>query len=242
MNLPVPVRPTFDVSLASRPSKKVKCQTMTVAEKKLLLIAVETGSSLDLLKTVDQVVGNCLVEKNLPHLSVTDKVLIFLEIRKRSMGDNLPVSVKCSHCDEYSDVNVNLSNIKVSQSTIPAAGSKDTFKVGLIGDIGILVRDPDISDLIDLKLEEMPNEAEALTGIITQCIVGVYDSDSIFWVEDLEPGEIDNWFKQLPIEAWDIIEDHFTGRPVINLEQKWVCEKCKAENNLELSGLSHFFV
>ena len=60
MELPKIDLPVYDIKIPST-GKEIKVRPFTVKEEKLLLLAIETKDVNEIVKTVKQVINNCLV-------------------------------------------------------------------------------------------------------------------------------------------------------------------------------------
>ena len=64
-----------------------------VKEEKLLMVAMQSGEQDDMVRALKEIIGNC-VEKdlNLDSLPMFDIEYIFLQLRARSVGDEVPIT------------------------------------------------------------------------------------------------------------------------------------------------------
>ena len=92
--------PIYDLQLLSI-KDKIKFRPFSVKEEKLFLMAQESeddGKQETILNTVKQVVNNCLVtELNIDNLPTFDLEYLFLNLRAKSVGEEVELSYNCNN-------------------------------------------------------------------------------------------------------------------------------------------------
>jgi len=88
MPLPIVVTPTYELILPSN-KKPVKYRPFLVKEEKLLILAMESGDSAEIMNAVKDVLKNCIVTKGIKvdSLPSFDIEYLFLNIRAKSVGE-----------------------------------------------------------------------------------------------------------------------------------------------------------
>ena len=76
--------PTYEIEIPST-KEKIKVRPFTVKEEKLLLIAMETKEANDIINTVKQIIGNCIIEGkvNIDKLPFFDVDYLFIFLRAK---------------------------------------------------------------------------------------------------------------------------------------------------------------
>ena len=114
MALPKLTTPTYELEVPST-DEKVQYRPFLVKEEKILLIAMESGKSEDIIEAVKQIVSSCTFDKlDLGRMPMFDVEYIFLNIRAKSVGEISKLKLLCPDDNKtYGEVEVNLQDVKV---------------------------------------------------------------------------------------------------------------------------------
>ena len=98
MTLPKIDVPTYDVTLPSS-GKEIRIRPFLVKEEKLLLMAVESKDSENIIKTTKQVINNCIVsgDIDLDKIPFFDVDYLFIALRAKSIGEKIEVNYRCNN-------------------------------------------------------------------------------------------------------------------------------------------------
>jgi hypothetical protein len=252
MALPRVDQPVYEVKLLSQDAP-VKFIPFTVKEQKLMMMAVEAKDIDNTIKTIKQIVTNCVLDPiNAEELPLADLETLFLNLRARSMGEVLNLFFKCTNkvvdtdpmkgmslggvpnykdCGMILEVVVNL--LEVEQI------NKDTQKkIMFSDDIGVLMKYPTI-DMVDKLMKA--NDAQVTFTVIASCIDQIFDVDSVHKASDATTEELVDWVEKLPTKAYEKMEEFVDKVPKSRFETKKKCTKCGYEHDFVLEGLSDFF-
>ena len=120
MPLPEIVTPTYTLTVPST-KKKLKYRPFLVKEQKVLILALENKDQEQILDAVITVLKNCIITKTkIEDLSLFDLEFIFLQIRARSISEEIELKVTCADDGQtevdvrfmVDDVNVHFPKIK----------------------------------------------------------------------------------------------------------------------------------
>ena len=115
MPLPKIATPTYSLVLPSL-EKEINYRPFLVKEEKLLVLALETEDTKQITTAIKAVLKNCVLTKGIKveSLPTFDIEYLFLNIRGKSVGEQLDVNVICPD-DEKTSVKVviDLDDIKV---------------------------------------------------------------------------------------------------------------------------------
>ena len=117
MPLPTIVTPTYELELPST-GKKVKYRPFLVKEEKLLVLALETESTKDISTAIKTVLKNCIQSRGVKveNLPTFDIEYLFLNIRGRSVGEDIDVNIICPDDNETQvEVTVALDDIEIQK-------------------------------------------------------------------------------------------------------------------------------
>ena len=96
MPLPKINTPTYELTLPSN-RKKVKYRPFLVREEKILVLALESEDQKQITDAIVQIIGDCLITKNVDvtKLPTFDIEYLFLNVRSKSVGETVEVNVTC---------------------------------------------------------------------------------------------------------------------------------------------------
>ena len=118
MPLPTIETPTYELKLPSS-SKKIKYRPFLVKEEKILILALESKSQNEITNAVTDVLKKCILTRGIKvdDLPTFDIEFLFLNIRGKSVGEDIDVKIICPDDEETEvTINVNLDDIKVQKS------------------------------------------------------------------------------------------------------------------------------
>tara|TARA_R100000329_G_scaffold121375_1_gene100030 strand:- start:400 stop:906 length:507 start_codon:yes stop_codon:yes gene_type:complete len=96
MPLPTISTPTYELILPSS-DKKIRYRPFLVKEEKILILAMESQDSKQIARAVKDVLSKCILSKGIKveRLSTFDIEFLFLNIRGKSVGEQIEVMVTC---------------------------------------------------------------------------------------------------------------------------------------------------
>ena len=118
MPLPKIATPTYELELPSS-GKTISYRPFLVKEEKLLVIALESEDTKQITNAIKAVIKACVLTKGskVETLPTFDIEYLFLNIRGKSVGEDLDVNIVCPDDNETEvKVNINLDDIKVHKS------------------------------------------------------------------------------------------------------------------------------
>ena len=148
MPLPKITAPTYELVLPSS-GRKCRYRPFLVKEEKLLIIAMESEDTKQITTAVQQVLKNCILTRGVKveKLATFDIEYLFLNIRGKSVGEEVEVMITCPDDGETEiPVVINLDAIKV----ITDDAHTDTIKVD--ENLSIKMKYPSLPHLIKINL------------------------------------------------------------------------------------------
>ena len=115
MPLPRIAAPTYELELPSS-GKSIQYRPFLVKEEKVLVIALESEDTKQITTAIKNVIKNCVLTKGLKveSLPTFDIEYLFLNIRGKSVGEELEVNIICPDDEETQvPVTIDLDDIKV---------------------------------------------------------------------------------------------------------------------------------
>ena len=118
MPLPKIATPTYELELPST-GETIQYRPFLVKEEKVLVIALESQDAKQITNSIKTVIKNCVLTKGVKveSLPTIDIEYLFLNIRGKSVGEELEVNIICPDDEETTTiVSINLDDIKVQKN------------------------------------------------------------------------------------------------------------------------------
>ena len=117
MPLPKIATPSYELELPSS-GKTIQYRPFLVKEEKLLVIALESEDTKQITNAIKAVIKSCVLTKGVKveSLPTFDIEFLFLNIRGKSVGEDLEVNIICPDDEETQvPVTINLDEIEVQR-------------------------------------------------------------------------------------------------------------------------------
>ena len=233
MALPTIESPKYFLTVPST-KESVEFRPFLVKEEKVLMIAQEAGTNQSMISAMKDVINSCTFGAlDLYSLTMSDLEYILLQIRAKSVGETSDIKFKCDECDEFIDITIDLSEIKVSK------GKNKENKIQLTDDIGITLKSPGLKEAE--VAARSSKKANSIVQSLMTVIESVYDAESVYPFADASPKEIEKFIDSLSSKQVVKIKEWVDGLPSLKKEIKYKCSQCKEKTKV-LSGLDDFFV
>lgn len=240
MSLPQVDVPIFELKLPST-GEEIRVRPFLVKEEKMLLIAAESGDTMDIINTTKQIISNCLVDKtvNVNTLPFFDIDFLFIALRAKSISDKVAVSFVCKNeteqgvCDQSFDTELDLSTVSVKKNPDVKSDIK------LDNETLVKMKYPNYG----IVKQVMSNETvlEKKIRIIAACIDRVIKKDKIFSSRDFTPDQIIDFVESLTEAHYKKLEEWIDNFPYFYISVNHTCESCKFEHRLEYKDFTSFF-
>lgn len=239
MSLPILQVPKYDLELLST-NKKVTYRPFLVKEQKVLMQALQTGGRKEALRAMIDCATACTFEEvDVTELPTFDLERLFLHIRAKSVGEVVPINVRCDACGEYHPIDLNLiEGMNVSNV------DKKFGKLELTPTYGLVFRFPNVLDFAEASQLKEDGDIDAVDfyyRLAKKCLKGVYSGEDFFTSADSTEEEKDAVFASFGAIEFGKLQEHFDSMPQISYDLDFVCSKCKAENHMHVEGLDSFF-
>ena len=237
MALPKLNVPVYETILPST-EKVIKYRPFLVKEEKLLFTAQESGEEA-VLPAVKQIIKNCVQgELDVDNMPLFDIEYLFLRLRAKSVGEEITIGLKPlgfpqnngELCEFTTEVPINLEEIKCVKD------KTHTSKIMLDDKIGIMMKYPDISQLI---LEGSENEMGM--RVIKKCIDMIFTEEETHERDSFTDKELDDFIDSLNTKQMDKIRNFFETMPTLKHTVKYKCKTCDEEKETTVQGLQSFF-
>lgn len=233
MSLPKIDLPLFELTIPSS-GKKVKYRPFTVKEEKILLIAQQSQSMEQIILALKQIISNCVKDVDVDNLPTFDLEYIILNIRAKSVNNEIELIVK----DEYTDADIKL---KIDLNTIHLKRNENHKKNIQINNEYILVmKYPTIDKVLELQNED---ENEASYNLMISCvdILASVDGEKIYKFSDFTKQEVEQFIEGLNAKTIEDIKEFFETLPVLKIDIPY--KNSKGEDKIyTVEGLGGFFI
>tara|TARA_B100001250_G_scaffold402788_1_gene416365 strand:- start:374 stop:1111 length:738 start_codon:yes stop_codon:yes gene_type:complete len=244
MALPKVATPTYELKIPST-GQKVKYRPFLVKEEKALLIALENGGEKEMSQAMQDIIVSCTEgEVNTKDLAPFDIEYFFLNLRGRSVGEELEINIprpegfKCckgATPEDVVELKINIDDIKLDTS-----GMKSN-EIDITDEIGLKLKFPNLETVQKYAADGENIKSENIFKLIGECIDYIWDGDDIFKGKDSSKKELDDFIESLSSGQFQKIREFFESMPKISHEIEWACPVCKKATPLVLSGIDSFF-
>jgi len=236
MALPKLTTPTYELEIPSTDAK-IKYRPFLVKEEKILMMAMESKKSSDIVQAVKEIVMECTFNKvNIDELPMFDVEYIFLQIRSKSVGEVSKLKLLCQDDKEtYAEVELKLNEVKVQ------VGDDHTNKIDLDNGMGMIMTYPTINSFSDSGIQDI--NAGNMLEVISSCILQIYEEDGkkTFDPKDQTKKELTEFIEQMNTKQFKKVQSFFDTMPKLKHTVKLKNPKTKKESEITLTGLNDFF-
>ena len=232
MALPEIATPIYTLTIPSS-KKRVKYRPFLVKEQKLLILAMENEDQEQILDAITNTIKACLITKlDMSTLALFDIEYLFLQIRARSISEEIEMRVTCADDGETTvDVKFMVDDVKVN---FPKG---HTNIIKLDDELTIEMQYPDLDYFAKINfMDEKVDEYE----LVAKCIKRVYVGEDDFTSDSLDESKA--WVEGLTNNQFEKIQSFFETMPTLRHVLKVKNPKTKVTNEVVLEGLSDFFV
>jgi|TARA_R100001460_G_scaffold35570_2_gene68376 hypothetical protein len=238
MPLPKISTPTYELELPSS-EKTIKFRPFLVKEEKLLVLALESDDAKEITNAVKAVLKDCIQTRGIKveQLPTFDIEFLFLNIRGKSVGEDIEVSVLCPDDGEtYAEVQINIDDIKVSKD------KEHTKQIKIDDKLMMEMKYPSLEQFVKSNFDfAEENQVDQSFDLIASCVDKVFSEDEAWTSEDFTKKEINDFLEQMNSSQFKQIEKFFTTMPKLSHEVEVVNPKTKKKGKVVLEGLSSFF-
>jgi|TARA_Y100000310_G_scaffold92141_1_gene89752 hypothetical protein len=237
MALPKLITPTYELELPSS-DEKIKFRPFLVKEEKILMIAMESGKSPDIINAVKDIVKTCTFDKlDISNIPMFDVEYVFLRIRSKSVGEVSKLKLLCPDDKKtYADVEVNLEDVQVQ------VGDDHTNKIELGDGKGVIMTYPTIDSFSETGIQNIT--AKNMLDVIGTCMLQIYEDkgEKVYEAKDQTKKELNDFIESMNTGQFQKLQKFFDTMPKLKHTVKVKNPKTKKESEVTLTGLNDFFV
>ena len=238
MPLPKIATPTYELELPST-GKTIQYRPFLVKEEKLLVLALESEDTKQITTAIKAVLKSCILTKGIKvdHLPTFDIEYLFLNIRGKSVGEDLEINITCPDDNETQvPVTINLDDIQVEKK------EDHTNQIKVDDNIMMEMKYPSLNEFIKTNFDlNEKNQMEQSFDLIGSCIDKIYTEEEVWATEDCTKKEMNEFLESMNSSQFKEIENFFTSMPKLSHTIKVTNPKTKVKSDVILEGLASFF-
>ena len=240
MPLPTIETPTYELKLPSS-NKKIKYRPFLVKEEKILILALESQNQNDITNAVTDVLKKCIITKgvDVDSLPTFDIEYLFLNIRAKSIGEDIKLTVTCPDDKETKvPVTIYVDEIKVIK---PKGHTTD---IVLDDNMTLRMKYPSLTQFIENNFS-IDDASESIVNktfkVVADCMDTVYTEEDAWEAKDYTPSERLEFIEQLNSKQYKKVEKFFETMPKLSHTIEVVNPNTKKKGSVILEGLADFF-
>jgi len=228
--------PIYNLTIPSS-KKKIKYRPYLVKEEKVLMIAAEQQDTKQAMSAILNTLINCIQDKIDPNsLTTFDVEYMFTQVRAKSVGESVDMTMPCSECKVPNEVSIALDKLTVK---VPNDWQDP---VQLNEDTTVELKYPSYTDICELDMEALEkNQIESTFSIATKCIHAVSHEDERTLAEDCTNEELTDFINSMNAKQFSLVSDFVNTMPKLKHDIKFDCSSCSAKNQHTLEGINSFF-
>jgi len=238
MPLPKIATPTYELELPST-GESIRYRPFLVKEEKVLVIALESEDTKQITTAIKAVLKSCVLTKGIKveKLPTFDIEYLFLNIRGKSVGEELEVNVICPDDGETQvPVTINLDDIQIQKN------DDHDNQIKLDDNIMMELKYPSLDQFIKNNFEfDEKNAMQQSFDLIGSCIDKIYTEEEVWATADCTKKEMNEFLESMNSTQFKGIEKFFETMPKLSHTIEVTNPKTKKKNEVVLEGLASFF-
>ena len=238
MPLPKIATPTYELELPST-GQTINYRPFLVKEEKVLVIALESEDNKQITSAIKAVLKNCIITKGIKveSLPTFDIEFLFLNIRGKSVGEELEVNVVCPDDEETQvPVTIDLDEIKVQKN------ENHTNKIKIDENVMMEMKYPSLEQFIKNNFDlDDKNAMEQSFDLIATSIDKIYTADEVWAAADCTKKEMKEFLEGMNSQQFKDIESFFETMPKLSHTISVTNPNTKVKSDVVLEGLASFF-
>lgn len=235
MPLPKLVAPTYELQLPST-EETIKYRPFLVKEEKILLLAMESEDEKQMTNAVKIILKNCILSKiKIDDLATFDIEYLFLNIRAKSVGEEIEVNVTCP------DDNLTQVPVKINVEDIKIQKDKEHNRIISLNDsISIVMMYPSMEMFVKNNLTST-GSTEDVFEIACSCIEQVVEDEEVYEFKSFTKKEQMDFIESLDTAQFIKVQKFFETMPKLSHTVKVTNPETQVESDVVIEGLANFF-
>lgn len=233
MKLPTMETPTYKLKLIGS-GEEVSFTPYTVKQEKILLIALESTDVQQIVDAIFSVIEQCIDGLDVRSLPQYELENIFLNLRAKSVGETVNLSLKCEECNHVNPHSVDLLKYTLKGEVVDP-------KIQLNEEMGVMMKHPSIDQLKEFIVTDQSN-AELMIKVVGRCIDYIYDENQIYPAAEVGEEQLISFIESLSTSQYREMLKYVDNAPKLTQDISFDCEGCGKHNDIVLEGLQSFFM
>ena len=240
MPLPTIETPTYELKVPSS-GKKIKYRPFLVKEEKILIIALESKDQNEITNAVKDVLKKCILTRGVKvdDFPTFDIEYIFLNIRAKSIGEDINLTVTCPDDGETQvPVTVYVDEIKV----IKQEGHETDIVID--DKLTLRMKYPSLNQFVENNFE-VDDDPETLVNktfkVVADCMDTIFTEEDAWEAKDYTSDERVKFVEQLNSKQYKKVEKFFATMPKLSHTIEVINPNTKKKNSIVMEGLADFF-
>ena len=227
----------YELTLPSQ-QKTIAYRPFLVKEEKILLMALESGKSDEMLRAIKEIVKSCTFGELEPDdYPLFDIEFVFLQIRAKSVGEVAKLKVLCPDDKKtYANIEVDLTKVEVYVD--------DNHSSNIVLDetrqLGVVLKYPSLKSINEGIMSGNIKLSETYE-MIYNSIEQIYEGDKSYLSKDTTKEEIKDFIDGLTGDQMKKIQGFFSSMPRLEHKLNVTNPVTKVESEVTLKGLADFF-
>tara|TARA_B100000900_G_scaffold415527_1_gene445832 strand:- start:4905 stop:5621 length:717 start_codon:yes stop_codon:yes gene_type:complete len=237
MPLPKIATPTYELTLPSS-NKKIKFRPFLVKEEKILILAMESQDTKQIVNAVKDIISHCILSRGIKveKLSTFDIEYLFLNIRGKSVGEQIEVMVTCPD-DGKTQVptRINIDSINIKKDP------EHNRDIKLDDEFTLRMKYPSLNEFVKGNFNTDVVNVDDTFDLVASCIDQVYSEEESWSSSECTKKELNDFVGQLDSSQFKNVEKFFETMPKLSHTVKVINPNTKVESEVLLEGLQNFF-
>ena len=237
MALPKINTPIYELEIPST-GKKIRYRPFLVKEEKVLIIAMESEDPKQMASAVKDVISNCILSRGIKvnELATFDIEYLFLNIRGKSVGEEVEVLVTCP------DDNTTRVPVSINLDDIQIQNKKEHCKdIKLDDNLTLRMKYPSMSEFIKNNFAQGQINVDDTFDLITGCVDQIFSEEESWTSSDCTKKELNEFIESLSSKQFKEVEKFFETMPKLSHNIKVKNPETGVESEILLEGLTSFF-
>lgn len=200
---------------------------------------MESEDEKEMQNAVKQILKNCILTRGISvdKLAVFDIEYLFLNIRGKSVGEDIKLNVVCPD-DEVTEVevSVNVEDVKIQKSD-----NHDSV-IQLTDQVAIVMKYPSMEMFVKNNITgENQQKVDTIFDMTIDCISQVVEGEDVLEAKSFSKKEMLEFVETFDTQQFQKIQDFFETMPKLSHTIKVLNPKTNVESEVVIEGLSSFF-
>lgn len=233
MTIPLIKVPRYKMTLPFS-KEVVEYRPFLVKEEKILIMAKESQDANTIIEAMGDVVRDCTGGKiDVNNDPMFDVQYAFLQIRGKSIGEEIEYFLRCGKCDNKTTTSTNVNDFTLQTHL----GHSNVIK--LDHTTTVTMRYPTFNHFI--KLFDNDEELRNIYEVVAECIKTIVTDEEVTEVKKEDKKEMVQFVDNLLPEQFERLEQFFTTIPILQYTATYVCGECGETNHVRVDGINNFF-